>query len=205
MARNCAPTDGRSGLWMMTGPMRSALPSLADHHRACRLQPHGERRPDPLSPSRHFGANGERVRVRGSRKGMPITEEPPTCAESSPGAPTAPACSGHAPYRPRRSCGHVCRNRRLGGHKLVRQVPIGPYFADFVCRERKVIIEVDGGTHSTDREIADDAKRTSDLQALASSASATTQHRLRARRSAGLHRGRALTGRGPWLSDRVDP
>jgi very-short-patch-repair endonuclease len=97
------------------------------------------------------------------------------------------------------------RNRQLGGHKLVRQVPIGPYFADFVCRERKVIIEVDGGTHSTDREIADDAKRTSDLQALASSASATTQHRLRARRSAGLHRGRALTGRGPWLSDRVDP
>jgi very-short-patch-repair endonuclease len=39
------------------------------------------------------------------------------------------------------------RNRQLGGFKFVRQAPIGPYFADFLCRERKVIVEVDGGTH----------------------------------------------------------
>jgi very-short-patch-repair endonuclease len=42
-------------------------------------------------------------------------------------------------------------------------MPIGRYFADFVCRERRVIVEVDGGTHSTDAEVASDAKRTSEL------------------------------------------
>src|SRR5262245_61709312 len=36
------------------------------------------------------------------------------------------------------------------GHKFVRQEPIGPYVVDFVCRERRLIIEVDGGQHATD-------------------------------------------------------
>jgi very-short-patch-repair endonuclease len=58
------------------------------------------------------------------------------------------------------------RNRQLGGYKFVRQMSIGRYFADFVCRERKVIVEVDGGTHSTDGEVLQDAKRTSALRAL---------------------------------------
>jgi very-short-patch-repair endonuclease len=40
------------------------------------------------------------------------------------------------------------RDRRLGGHKFVRQIPIEPYIADFICRERKLVIEVDGGQHS---------------------------------------------------------
>ena len=30
---------------------------------------------------------------------------------------------------------HELRGRRLNGHKCVRQLPIGPYFADFACRE----------------------------------------------------------------------
>jgi very-short-patch-repair endonuclease len=41
----------------------------------------------------------------------------------------------------------VLKARGLGGYKFVRQVPIGPYFADFVCRERGVVIEVDGSQH----------------------------------------------------------
>jgi very-short-patch-repair endonuclease len=40
------------------------------------------------------------------------------------------------------------RNRRLNGHKFVRQLPIGSYFADFACREAKLVIEVDGSQHS---------------------------------------------------------
>jgi very-short-patch-repair endonuclease len=42
------------------------------------------------------------------------------------------------------------RSRQLGGLKFVRQLPIGQYFADFACRERKVIFEIDGATHSSD-------------------------------------------------------
>jgi very-short-patch-repair endonuclease len=37
--------------------------------------------------------------------------------------------------------------KRLGGHKFVRQFPIGPYFADFLCRQRRLVVEVDGSQH----------------------------------------------------------
>ncbi len=58
------------------------------------------------------------------------------------------------------------RGRRLNDLKFVRQCPIGPYFVDFVCRERKVIVEIDGATHGTDAEIARDAARTAALSQL---------------------------------------
>jgi very-short-patch-repair endonuclease len=48
------------------------------------------------------------------------------------------------------------RSRQIGGHKFVRQQPIGNYICDFVCRERSLIIEVDGGQHN---ESAADAIR----------------------------------------------
>ena len=41
----------------------------------------------------------------------------------------------------------IVRARRLGGLKFVRQLPVGPYFADFACREAALIIEVDGAQH----------------------------------------------------------
>ena len=37
------------------------------------------------------------------------------------------------------------RGREVGGYKFRRQVPIGPYFADFVCLSARLVIEVDGG------------------------------------------------------------
>ncbi len=40
------------------------------------------------------------------------------------------------------------RDRQLGGFKFVRQEPVGPYCADFACRERRLVIEVDGGQHA---------------------------------------------------------
>jgi very-short-patch-repair endonuclease len=40
------------------------------------------------------------------------------------------------------------RGRRRGGFKFVRQEPIGRYYVDFVCRVRRLIVEVDGGQHS---------------------------------------------------------
>ncbi len=40
------------------------------------------------------------------------------------------------------------RNRQIDGHKFVRQQPIGGYICDFVCRDKLLIIEVDGGQHS---------------------------------------------------------
>jgi very-short-patch-repair endonuclease len=40
------------------------------------------------------------------------------------------------------------KGRKLGGFRFVRQFPIGPYFADFLCREKKLIVELDGSQHA---------------------------------------------------------
>jgi very-short-patch-repair endonuclease len=40
------------------------------------------------------------------------------------------------------------RSRSLAGFKFVRQKAIGPYIVDFVCREKRLVIEVDGGQHA---------------------------------------------------------
>jgi very-short-patch-repair endonuclease len=56
----------------------------------------------------------------------------------------------------------MLRGRQLDGHKFVRQLAIGPYIADFVCREAALVVEVDGGQHA---ESASDAKRTAYLNA----------------------------------------
>jgi very-short-patch-repair endonuclease len=55
-------------------------------------------------------------------------------------------------------------NRQLAGLKFVRQAPIAPYFVDFLCREHKVVVEVDGGTHSTEAEMAADTRRAQQLE-----------------------------------------
>ncbi|HEY0329431.1 MAG TPA: DUF559 domain-containing protein [Rhodopseudomonas sp.] len=43
---------------------------------------------------------------------------------------------------------HRLRARALDGHKFVRQEPVGPYTVDLICRERRLIIEIDGGQHA---------------------------------------------------------
>ena len=42
----------------------------------------------------------------------------------------------------------LLRDRRLGGVKFRRQVPIGPFVADFACLSHRVVIELDGGQHA---------------------------------------------------------
>ena len=55
------------------------------------------------------------------------------------------------------------RDRQLDGCKFVRQEPVGPYFGDFVCRARRLVVEVDGGQHS---DSPADRRRDADLAAL---------------------------------------
>ena len=50
----------------------------------------------------------------------------------------------------------ILRKRQVVGYRFRRQHPIGPFIADFVCLERRVIIEADGGVHdSTTNQLAD--------------------------------------------------
>jgi very-short-patch-repair endonuclease len=48
----------------------------------------------------------------------------------------------------------VLRNRGVGDYKFVRQFPIPPFIVDFCCRERKVVVELDGGGY-LDKEHSD--------------------------------------------------
>jgi very-short-patch-repair endonuclease len=51
------------------------------------------------------------------------------------------------------------RGHRLGDSHIRRQAPCGPYIADFLCLKERLLIEVDGATHSSAEELRHDAKR----------------------------------------------
>ena len=55
------------------------------------------------------------------------------------------------------------RLRQLDDHKFRRQYVIGPYIVDFVCLQRRLVVEVDGGQHGQERA-GYDAERTRWLQ-----------------------------------------
>jgi adenine-specific DNA-methyltransferase len=54
----------------------------------------------------------------------------------------------------------VLRNGQMNGFKFRRQVEIDGYIADFLCPARRLLIEVDGGQHTPER----DARRTAFLE-----------------------------------------
>ncbi|HET7847614.1 MAG TPA: endonuclease domain-containing protein [Pseudolabrys sp.] len=56
------------------------------------------------------------------------------------------------------------RGRRLARWKFRRQHPIDRYIVDFVTTEGKLVVEVDGATHSSDVELARDDARTRVLE-----------------------------------------
>ena len=55
------------------------------------------------------------------------------------------------------------RNRQLAGFKFVRQLHIDGYYADFACREARVVVEIDGMTHGTPSDVESDAAREQSL------------------------------------------
>ena len=55
------------------------------------------------------------------------------------------------------------RKRDLEGFRFRRQVELVGFIVDFACFEARLVIEVDGATHSTTREIANDDRREAKL------------------------------------------
>jgi very-short-patch-repair endonuclease len=55
------------------------------------------------------------------------------------------------------------RLRQLGGHKFRRQQLLGNYIVDFVCLERRLVVEVDGGQHVA--QVAYDGQHTTWIEA----------------------------------------
>jgi very-short-patch-repair endonuclease len=50
----------------------------------------------------------------------------------------------------------------MAGVKFRRQHPIGPYFADFACVSKKLVIEIDGDHHAF--QVEADAHRTKAME-----------------------------------------
>jgi len=44
------------------------------------------------------------------------------------------------------------RNRQVAGYKFRRQVPVGPYFIDFLCVSERLVVEVDGTGHEAESD-----------------------------------------------------
>ena len=60
----------------------------------------------------------------------------------------------------------LLRDRRFFGFKFRRQHQIGNYIADFICDERKLVLELDGEVHQTPEVAAKDATRDATLRSL---------------------------------------
>ena len=66
------------------------------------------------------------------------------------------------PSRAERICWELIRAHRMEGIKFRRQHPIGPYFADFACASRGLVIEIDGDHHAD--QVEADARRTAVME-----------------------------------------
>ncbi len=82
----------------------------------------------------------------------------------------APGLTGFARGLRRRQTGperllwSKLRDRRLGGWKFRRQMPIGRYIVDFCCPDAWLIVELDGGQHTFDAAIHRDLTRGRELE-----------------------------------------
>ena len=63
-----------------------------------------------------------------------------------------------------RSLWRVLRSRQLAGHKFRREQPLGGFIVDFVCFEKRLVVEVDGGQHQEQKQAADDVERSAWLE-----------------------------------------
>ena len=58
------------------------------------------------------------------------------------------------------------RSHATNGFHFRKQHPVGPYIADFACLKARLIVEVDGDTHSTEAELEHDRRRDQFLRSL---------------------------------------
>ena len=99
----------------------------------------------PGYPSPRRGEGGAQRRVRGSEGEIAVSRARALRRNQTD---------------PERRLWNILRNRSFRGLKFVRQLPVGPFIADFACRELMLIVEVDGSQHV---ESSKDASRTSFL------------------------------------------
>jgi very-short-patch-repair endonuclease len=65
---------------------------------------------------------------------------------------------------PERKLWHRLNQRQQDGIKFRRQAAIGPFIADFLSHDVKIVIELDGDTHGSDTQSQRDDSRASYLE-----------------------------------------
>ena len=65
---------------------------------------------------------------------------------------------------PERKLWRELSGRAAGGLRFRRQHPIGPYIVDFICLDRRLVVEVDGEMHALTKQEQHDASRTKWLE-----------------------------------------
>ena len=65
-----------------------------------------------------------------------------------------------------RTLWNILRNRQFYGLKFKRQFPIGNYITDFVCEEKKIVLELDGGQHNIPSNVNNDNLRTEFIESM---------------------------------------
>ena len=61
---------------------------------------------------------------------------------------------------------NIIKNKQFYNYKFLRQYVIGGYIVDFICREEKIIVEIDGGEHNQNENIKYDKNRNKYLENL---------------------------------------
>ena len=61
---------------------------------------------------------------------------------------------------------YYIKSKQINNYKFRRQVAVGNYIVDFLCSEKKLIIELDGGQHNENKNIVYDNERTKYLNNL---------------------------------------
>jgi very-short-patch-repair endonuclease len=68
----------------------------------------------------------------------------------------------HEPAPAEQKLWRCLRDRQLNGFKFRRQVAVGTYIADFYCAACRLVVELDGDSHSDRKQY--DEKRTAELE-----------------------------------------
>jgi very-short-patch-repair endonuclease len=87
------------------------------------------------------------------------TGRPPDWKPTPRARKLAPSLRRNASEAEKELWRHLRRKLPLKGTHFRRQVPIGPYIADFCCHGHRLIIELDGGQHNEDAAAARDQRR----------------------------------------------
>ena len=126
------------------------------------------RTPKPSPPAgegaeRRSREAGEGAFAKNPSPGRSLRSRPPSPArgEGTESASRAVATSRARSLRANmtdaeRKLWYAFRDRRFADYKSRRQVPVGPFIADFICYDARVMIEVDGGQHA---DSSSDARR----------------------------------------------